>query len=344
MTKIDEQYPNLCADLAAFFYDRDDNYHQAIKQLISHSSHQHLKLLHQELCLATEETEHNIKKFNKRANIETKTMNWLNDIYQSVKGALMHHDITTSLTCMDLTSLNDNDTINDIQALCDKASTSIGNVAAVCVYPEFIWTAKSYLKQLGYTSVKVATVTNFPHGGDNLDIAIRETSLALGAGADEVDLVFPYQAWLSGNKDIGIKMVSECKMLCQDRGAKLKVIIETGVLKEPATIKEVSIACIKAGADFIKTSTGKVDINATLEAAEIMLSAIKEENAQDICGFKAAGGVRTADEASDYLNLARKIMGDSWVNPNNFRFGASGLLSNLLSAYDGKEETQHKNY
>ncbi len=344
MTKIDEQYPNLCADLAAFFYDREDDYEQAIKQLIENSSHQHLKLLYQELCLAQKETEKRAKKLTKRANIETNTTRWLEDFYQLIKGALMHNDIKASLACMDLTSLNDNDTIKDIYALCDKVSTDIGEVAAVCVYPEFVWAAKTYLQQQGLTSVKVATVTNFPHGGDDLDIALRETSLALGAGADEVDLVFPYRAWLNGNKNIGIQMVSECKKLCQDHSSKLKVIIETGVLKDSAVIKEVSSACIQSGADFIKTSTGKVDVNATLEAAEIMLTAIKEAGAQETCGFKAAGGVRTADEAASYLKLARDIMGDSWVKPNNFRFGASGLLSNLLSAYHGKEETQHKNY
>lgn len=144
-----------------------------------------------------------------------------------------------------------------------------------------------------------------------------------------MDLVFPYQAWLNGNKEVGIEMVKQCKTLCQGR-ARLKVIIETGVLKEPEIIKAVSVACIRAGADFIKTSTGKVPINATLEAAEIMLNAIKEENAQEHCGFKAAGGVRTANEAREYLNLARNIMGEDWVTAQNFRFGASSLLGDLL--------------
>ncbi len=344
MTKIDQQYPNLCADLAAFFYDREDDYQQAIKQLIAHSTMPHLRLLHQELHLAIQETENNLKKIIRRANIETKTMDWLNEFHQSVTGALMSSDIQTSLACMDLTSLNDHDTIKDIHGLCDKASTPIGTVAAVCVYPEFVWAAKTYLDQQGFFTVKVATVTNFPHGGDNLDIALKETSLALGAGADEVDLVFPYGAWLDGNKDIGRTMVAECKKLCQNYSAKLKVIIETGILKEPPIIQQVSAACIESGADFIKTSTGKVEINATLEAAEIMLTAIKEAGAQKSCGFKAAGGVKTADEAASYLHLARNIMGDSWLSPDNFRFGASGLLSNLLSAYHGKEEIQHKNY
>ncbi len=256
----------------------------------------------------------------------------------------MTSDIKISLNCMDLTSLNDNDIVQNIQDLCDKATSPLGEVAAVCVYPEFIYAAKTFLAQKGLDHVKIATVTNFPHGNDDLDIALRETSLALGAGADEIDVVFPYQAWLAGNKEIGTAVVKQCKELCVQYGAKLKVIIETGVLKEADIIREVSLACIAAGADFIKTSTGKVPVNATLESAEIMMRAIVEAGAADRCGFKAAGGVRTAEEAAAYLALARNIMGDSWVNPQNFRFGASGLLSNLLAAHQGEAEILHKNY
>ncbi|MFV0431608.1 MAG: deoxyribose-phosphate aldolase [Alphaproteobacteria bacterium] len=245
---------------------------------------------------------------------------------------------------MDLTSLNDNDTNQSIRHLCHQTVSEAGEVAAVCVYPEFILAAKQALKVLGADDINVATVTNFPHGLAYMDIALRETSLAVGAGADEVDLVFPYKAWLNGNKEIGSKMVAECKKICEGQ-AKLKVIIETGILKEPEIIREVSVACIRAGADFIKTSTGKVDVNATLEAAEVMLTAIRDENAQETCGFKAAGGVRTPQEASQYINLARSILGDDWVCPSNFRFGASSLLGGLLGYLGLKvDDTQKSGY
>ena len=216
-----------------------------------------------------------------------------------------------------------------IIALCQKAKTAAGITAAVCVYPCFVALARRTLDDLGLESVKVATVTNFPHGNPEIAVAVAETLAAVAAGADEVDVVFPYRALMAGDETTGLQLVQACKEACGDK-AILKVIIESGVLDDPALIKTASDIAIRAGADFIKTSTGKVSVNATLDAAEIMLSAIKESQLNHI-GFKAAGGIRTADEAMTYLKLTESIMGSEWLNAEHCRFGASGLLDSLVA-------------
>jgi len=229
---------------------------------------------------------------------------------------------------MDLTTLNDDDTDQKVIQLCNDAQSAAGNTAAVCIYPRFIPIARKTLRAQNTPDIKIATVTNFPHGNDDLDIALAETRAAVAYGADEVDVVFPYRALMAGNSDIGSNMIKGCREICGDR-VTLKVIIESGVLQTEALIKQASQISIDAGADFIKTSTGKVAINATLEAAEIMLKTIKESG-RDV-GFKAAGGVKDAQTTFDYLQLARDIMGEDWVNTQHFRFGASSLLVSLLS-------------
>lgn len=240
-----------------------------------------------------------------------------------------------ALALMDLTSLNDSDTDATIEALCQQLKTPYGNPAAVCVYPQFIVTAQRALTAHKLNElVKIATVTNFPNGGDDIMAAARETRDAVASGAHEVDVVFPYRALIAGDEETGLELVEMCKAACAGQ-ALLKVIIESGELKEPALIKRASELAIEGGADFIKTSTGKVATNATLEAAEIMLNAIKASG-KDV-GFKAAGGVRTTQEAAEYLALASKIMGSAWVTPAHFRFGASSLLGNLLNTLGGVE-------
>ena len=205
-----------------------------------------------------------------------------------------------ALSMMDLTTLNDDDTDDKVAALCRKAASEAGTVAAVCVFPRFVPIARQTLAGLGLTHVKVATVTNFPAGGDDVAAAAAETAAAVAAGADEVDVVFPYRALMAGNAEVGAELVAACKEACGD--VQLKVIIESGELKDPALIRQASLIAIEAGADFIKTSTGKVPVNATLEAAGIMLTAIRATGG--VCGFKAAGGVRTAAEAAEYIDLA----------------------------------------
>jgi len=215
-----------------------------------------------------------------------------------------------------------------------------GDTAAVCIYPCFIPVARKTLNAQGTGHIKVATVTNFPHGGNDVAIALAETKAAVAYGADEVDVVFPYKALIEGNETVGYELVKACKKACGD--ILLKVIIESGELQTPERIQKASEIAIDAGADFIKTSTGKVLVNATLEAAKIMLNVIKEKNSN--IGFKAAGGVKDAQTAKAYLDLAREILGDDWVSAEHFRFGASSLLSNLLAELDLAETKNMEGY
>ncbi|MDP8171641.1 deoxyribose-phosphate aldolase [Pasteurella skyensis] len=248
-----------------------------------------------------------------------------------------------ALSLMDLTTLNDNDTDAKVITLCNQAKTDFGSPAAVCIYPRFIPVAHKTLKALGL-DVKVATVTNFPHGNDDIDIAVAETKVAVAYGADEVDVVFPYKALISGNEHVGFELVKQCKAVCEQANVLLKVIIETGELKTEQLIRKASEIAINAGADFIKTSTGKVPVNATLESARIMLEVIRDLNVADKVGFKAAGGVKTTAEAEQYLSLAADILGKDWVNSTHFRFGASSLLANLLATLNGTEEQSVTGY
>ena len=235
-----------------------------------------------------------------------------------------------ALKLMDLTSLTDSETPQDIIDLCHKAKTQAGNTAAICVFPRFVPLGKKTLKAMGANDVTVATVTNFPAGGDDINIAEIETRAAVVYGADEVDVVFPYHALMKGNDTLGHELVQRCKTICSDHQVKLKVIIESGELKEPELIRRASEISIKAGADFIKTSTGKVPVNATAEAARIMLEAIRDSGRKDV-GFKPSGGIRTAQEAADHLGLAADIMGADWIDRDHYRFGASSLLGSLLN-------------
>lgn len=234
---------------------------------------------------------------------------------------------------MDLTTLSDDDTAEKVEALCQKAITDAGNTAAVCIYPQFIQTAKAKLAELNASNVLVATVTNFPHGNGDVQVAVKETQQAVELGADEVDVVFPYRAFLAGNEQVGHDLVAQCKAACGDK-ALLKVILETGEMKSPELIKKASLIAIDAGADFIKTSTGKVAVNATLEAAEQMLQAISETGGK--CGFKAAGGVKSSEDVAAYLSLTESILSSEWITPKHFRFGASSLLNNLLATLNNQ--------
>jgi deoxyribose-phosphate aldolase len=197
-------------------------------------------------------------------------------------------------------------------------------VAAVCIWPRFITLARGLLE---HSEVRVAAVANFPAGGDDIAAAVSETEDIVNQGGDEVDLVMPYTRWLGGDVTVARDMIAACKAACGAR-VLLKVILETGDLRAPAKIHDAAADAIAAGADFVKTSTGKIAVSATLEAAEAMLRAIKESG-QDV-GFKAAGGIRDTAAAADYLALADRIMGANWADPRHFRFGASGLLDDLL--------------
>ena len=242
-----------------------------------------------------------------------------------------------ALKLMDLTTLNDDDTDEKVISLCHDAKSAVGNTAAICIYPRFIPITKKTLREQGTPDVRIATVTNFPHGNDDIDIAVAETKAAVAYGADEVDVVFPYRALMAGNEEVGFELVKQCKAACGD--ILLKVIIETGELKEEALIKKASEISIKAGADFIKTSTGKVPVNATPEYARMMLEVIRDMEVAKSVGFKPAGGVRTAEDEAAYLAMADEILGDSWVDARHYRFGASSLLTNLLNTLEVTDET-----
>ncbi|UPQ88499.1 deoxyribose-phosphate aldolase [Vibrio sinaloensis] len=242
-----------------------------------------------------------------------------------------------ALKLMDLTTLNDDDTDAKVISLCHDAKSAVGNTAAICIYPRFIPIAKKTLREQGTPDIRIATVTNFPHGNDDIEIAVAETKAAVNYGADEVDVVFPYRALMAGNEEVGFELVKQCKQACGD--ILLKVIIETGELKEEALIKKASEICIKAGADFIKTSTGKVPVNATPEYARMMLEVIRDMGVAETVGFKPAGGVRTAEDAAAYLAMADDILGDNWVDARHYRFGASSLLTNLLNTLEVTDET-----
>lgn len=229
----------------------------------------------------------------------------------------------TALSCLDLTSLGDKDTADGIKTLCDRAVGNYGAVAAVCIFPHFIKVAQ---EALAGTEVKVATVVNFPKGEANIAKIVDEAKDALDLGADEIDMVFPYQAFLSGNRSIGKEMVHAVKEECGAK--KLKVIIESGVLLKALHISNASKDAIAAGADFIKTSTGMVKKGASPDAANAMIEAIRDSGKK--LGFKASGGIRTIEEARDYMNIAKSIMGREFLVPETFRIGASKLMDELV--------------
>lgn len=235
------------------------------------------------------------------------------------------------LPLLDLTSLGEDDTPEQIEALCVSAATPYGMPAALCVYPEHVTTVH---RALSGTTVKVATVVNFPEGGDDAERVARETRRALAAGADEIDLVLPYQALRRGESVSAEGVVRACRDVC-GTGVALKLILETGELATPELIRQACVIGLEAGVDFLKTATGKVPINATPEAAAWMLDAIAEAGGR--CGFKAAGGVRSLAQAATYLDLARARLGDDWIDPAHFRIGASALFKALIETLAAPE-------
>lgn len=239
-----------------------------------------------------------------------------------------------TLSLIDLTSLNSSDTDTSIIQLAASAKNDLGQVAALCVYPQFIETALDSLHSHGIKGVKVATVVNFPNGKGSPNTVQCETEKALIFGAHEIDLVFPYLEFIKGNHELAREIVLATKESCKP-DTTLKVIIESGVLGSEKLIRSASELCIELGADFLKTSTGKVAINATYEAASYMLTTIKESGKH--VGFKAAGGIQNLHQASEYMSLAQNIMGETWLDKKNFRFGASSLLNSITEEFTLRE-------
>lgn len=234
-----------------------------------------------------------------------------------------------ALSLLDLTNLRDDCDNAAIDVLCQRAQTTYGNTAAICIWPRFVAHARGILGSEG--AVRIATVVNFPSGDLSVATVVQETETAVRDGADEIDLVIPYRKLIAGDEASVTEMVQTVRAACPD--ACLKVILETGELKDAALVRRASELAIAAGADFIKTSTGKIAVNATLEASDLMLQAIRDSRKR--VGLKPAGGISTVADADLYLRLAESIMGANWIMPSTFRFGASGLLDDILATLAG---------
>ncbi len=228
-----------------------------------------------------------------------------------------------ALPLLDLTDLGEACTDARVAALCRDALA--GDVAAVCVWPAFVPACR---QALGGSAVRIATVVNFPEGGEDGDAVLAETRATLQDGAEEIDLVLPYRALLRGDAAAARAMVAAVRAACGP--ACLKVILETGTLAEAGTIAAASRVALEAGADFIKTSTGKSPVSATPEAAETMLAAIRTSGRP--AGLKVSGGLRSVADAATYLALADRLMGPGWASPATMRLGASSLYGALTAA------------
>lgn len=229
-----------------------------------------------------------------------------------------------TLPLLDLTELGDACTATRIDALCRDAR--MGGVAAVCIWPQFVHQAARAL--LG-TSVRIATVINFPAGGEDVERAVTDTREALRDGANEIDLVLPYRAFLRGDAAAAAGMVEAVREACPT--ACLKVILETGALGTADAIAAAGRLALDAGADFLKTSTGKSPVLATVEAADALLGVIR---AAGRGGLKVSGGLRTLADAAAYLAAADRVMGPGWTASATFRIGASSLFGALTAARD----------
>lgn len=228
-----------------------------------------------------------------------------------------------ALPLLDLTSLNDGDDEGSTAELCRRAVTPAGSVAAVCLWPSFVPQAKALLAGSG---VKVATVVNFPGGSFPAEKVASQVAAALDDGADEIDVVMNYADVYQGSGTRALEHLRACREACG--ATTMKVILETGALAKPVLVERAAAIAVEAGADFLKTSTGKVPVGATPGAARILLQACKDAGRP--VGFKASGGIRDVTGAAEYLALADEICGPGWASPATFRFGASGLLDALL--------------
>jgi deoxyribose-phosphate aldolase len=235
-----------------------------------------------------------------------------------------------ALPLLDLTNLDADCDGAAVDALCACATTPHGRVAALCIWPH--WVARAQARLAG-TGIRVTTVANFPAGEGEAGAAAEETARAFAAGADEVDVVLPWRAVLAAAPAAAAALVRRCRQATPpDR--ILKVILETGALQSAEAIATAARIALDEGAHFLKTSTGKCKVNATPTAAELLLAAIRDSGRA--AGFKAAGGIRTTEDAARYLAIADRILGREWAAAATFRFGASGLLADLVRTLEGE--------
>ena len=256
---------------------------------------------------------------------------------RSIKKQSKLFAIKLAASMIDLTTLEGKDSDGKVEAMCRKAIYPIDgekdfpHVAAVCVYPNMVKTAKNALEGSGVNVASVAT--SFPSGQSPLKIKIDEVKRVVDLGADEVDMVISRGEFLEGNYDYVFNEILLIKTACGE--AHLKVILETGELETFDNVRKASLIAMMAGADFIKTSTGKVQPAATLPVTLVMLEAIRDyyHETGKIIGMKPAGGIRTTKDALAYLCVVKETLGDRWLTPDLFRFGASTLLNDLLMQY-----------
>ena len=243
--------------------------------------------------------------------------------------------------CIDLTTLKSEDSDESVMKFTQKVNQfdelhpDLKNVAAICVYPNFAEIVKDTLE---VEDVKIACVSGgFPSSQTFIEVKVAETAMAIMEGADEIDIVISVGKFLSGNYEEMCDEIQELKETCKDH--HLKVILETGALKTASNIKKASILSMYAGADFIKTSTGKLQPGATLEAAYVMCQAIKEYHklTGNKIGFKPAGGINSISDAINYYTIVKEVLGEEWLNNGLFRLGTSRLANQLLSDITGKD-------
>lgn len=265
------------------------------------------------------------------------------DIFEIAETSASKTLFETALSCIDLTTLNPTDTFSSVASFTEKVNLfalqypSISNVAALCVYPNMVAAVKDTLKD---PAIKIAAVAGgFPSSMTFIEVKIEEARMAVEAGADEIDIVLPLWAFLEGDFLTCRHEIAAIKKAIGR--AHLKVILESGVLTIDQ-IWQASLLAMEAGADFIKTSTGKLPEAASPEAALVMCLAIKQyyETSSRKVGFKSAGGIVSAHDAMVYLTIVKEILGPGWIKPKLFRIGASRLANNLLEKITGNE-TKH---
>ena len=263
---------------------------------------------------------------------------------RSIKKESKSEAIKMAVSMIDLAALDGTETHAKVIELCQKAvkpdRSEFPHVAAVCIYPIWIISAK---QELAGSGVKVVSVADsFPSGRTPLKTKVAEVRKAVELGADEFDMVMNKSEFFAGNYDYTFREVQEVKKACGD--ARLKVILETGELETCGNVRKASLLAMAAGADFIKTSTGKVQPAATLPAALVMLEAIRDyfDVTGIRVGMKAAGGIRTSKDAIAYLCLVKETLGNEWLKPDLFRIGASTLLNDLLMQYEKEKEGVYK--
>ena len=260
---------------------------------------------------------------------------------RSIKNTAKKHGLHLVLSMIDLTTLEGKDTAEKVRALCYKARhlhdslQGLPSVAAVCVYPNFVGVAKKELEGSGINIAAVSTA--FPSGQSTLEVKISDTKFALEQGADEVDMVISRGKFLAGEYNFVYDEIAEVKEVCGK--THLKVILETGELDTLDNIRRASDIAIHAGADFIKTSTGKISPAATMPVTFVMLNAIKDYYIKTgiKIGMKPAGGISTAKLALQYLVMLNETLGDDWMSKNLFRFGASSLANDVLMQLEKQE-------